>query len=86
MNYLKSLLLSVLITASLGALAAPVNINIATAEQLATALKGVGERKAQAIVAYRSEHGAFGSANELAQVKGIGDRTVELNRQDILLD
>lgn len=86
MNVLKSLLLSVLLLSPLSVLAAPVNINTASADQLAMSLKGVGESKAQAIVDYRTQHGAFKSADELVQVKGIGERTVELNRQDILLD
>ena len=86
MNVLKSLLLSVLLLSPLAVLAAPVNINTASADQLATSLKGVGESKARAIVDYRTQHGAFKTADDLAQVKGIGERTVELNRQDILLD
>jgi len=63
--------------------AAPVNINTADAETLAAALQGVGPSKAQAIVEYRSKHGPFKSADELSLVKGIGERTVELNRADI---
>ena len=47
------------------------------------ALNGVGEAKAQAIVAYRAENGPFASADDLASVKGIGAKTVEANRADI---
>jgi competence protein ComEA len=65
------------------ALAGPVNINTADAETLAAELQGVGPSKAQAIVEYRSKHGPFKTADDLSLVKGIGERTVELNRKDI---
>ena len=48
-----------------------VNINTATASQL-EALPGVGPSTAEAIIAYRSEHGPFTSVDDLASVKGIG--------------
>jgi competence protein ComEA len=66
--------------------AQPVNINTADAATLASALKGVGQSKAEAIVAYREKNGAFKSADDLAKVKGIGDKTVDANREFILLD
>ncbi|THF75025.1 ComEA family DNA-binding protein [Cohnella fermenti] len=56
--------------------AAPDNrldLNSATAEQL-DSLKGIGPSKAQAIVAYRAEHGAFRSVEELLKVNGIGEK------------
>lgn len=53
----------------------PVNINQADVTQLAT-LKGIGPKKAQAIVAYRTTHGAFKTVNDLANVKGIGAKSV----------
>ena len=56
-----------------------VNINTADAATLARALHNVGQAKAEAIVAYRDENGPFQSAEQLAQVKGIGLRTVERN-------
>ena len=65
--------------------ATPVNINTATAADLAASIQGVGESKAAAIVAYRDTHGAFKSADELTNVKGIGPATVEKNRSDLLL-
>jgi competence protein ComEA len=70
----------------LAASAAPVNVNTATAEEIAAALTGVGPSKAQAIVAYRAAHGPFASADDLARVKGIGAKTVDANRADIMLD
>lgn len=62
-----------------------VNINQASAEELADLLKGVGSKKAQAIVDYRNEHGQFKHADELANVKGIGPAIVEENQQRIKL-
>lgn len=76
---LKSLVLSLALTAS--AFAAKVNVNTADAATIAAALNGVGEAKAEAIVAYRQEHGPFKSADQLAEVKGIGLKTVEKNRE-----
>ena len=58
------------------------NINSATAEQL-TALNGIGETKAAAIIAYRDEHGGFSSVDELLNVKGIGEKTLENIRKFI---
>ena len=65
--------------------AQPVNVNTATAEEIAESLKGVGLSKAEAIVSYRSEHGDFKHADELVNVKGIGIRTVDINREYIKL-
>jgi competence protein ComEA len=62
-----------------------VNINKADIALLTT-LKGVGEKKAQAIIAYRNEHGPFQSIEELAEVKGIGEAIVNANREIISLN
>ncbi|MDJ0710147.1 MAG: ComEA family DNA-binding protein [Woeseiaceae bacterium] len=72
-----------LLAASPHALAGPVNINTADAETISAELKGVGLTKAKAIVEYRKKHGPFRSADDLSLVKGIGERTVEINRTDI---
>lgn len=61
-----------------------VNINTATLSELAT-LEGIGEKKAQAIIDYRTEKGSFRSIDELAQVEGIGETLVEENRSRITL-
>ena len=83
MNLFKSMMLSLMFAfASFAAFAGPVNINTASVEQL-TELNGVGDAKAKAIVAYRDEHGPFKSADQLANVKGIGLKTVEKNREMI---
>lgn len=65
------------------ALAGPVDVNTADAETISAELKGIGLAKAQAIVDYRKKHGPFRNADDLSLVKGIGERTVELNRSDI---
>jgi len=65
---------------------AAVNINTADAEAIQSELKGVGLQKAQAIVAYRDANGAFKSADDLVQVKGIGVKTIEKNRDNIILE
>lgn len=57
-----------------------VNINTADAQTLAAALDGVGASRAKAIVDYREAHGPFRSVDDLAQVKGIGERVVDANR------
>ena len=56
-----------------------VNINTADAETLASQLKGIGQSRAEAIVAYREAHGPFTSIEDLAAVRGIGQRTLEQN-------
>lgn len=65
---------------------APVNINTADAATLAEMLNGVGASRAEAIVRYREEHGNFLDVYELANVKGIGERTVERNASRIVLE
>ena len=63
--------------------AGPVNVNTADAKTLSAELKGVGISKARAIVAYREKHGPFRSPDDLSLVTGIGERTLEINRNDI---
>jgi len=55
---------------------APIDVNTASATEL-EALPGVGEVIAQAIVDYRTENGAFASVEQLLDVSGIGDATLE---------
>lgn len=58
-----------------------VDINSADADTLALALDGVGMARAEAIVAYREEHGPFMRIEDLQQVSGIGPATLERNRE-----
>ena len=62
-----------------------VNVNAATAEELSL-LPGVGPAKAQAIIRYRTEHGAFKRVEDLSQVKGIGDKQLEKIRAHVALE
>ncbi len=62
-----------------------VNINTADAATIDRVLLNVGPAKAQAIVDYRKSNGAFRSAEQLAMVKGIGLKTVEKNRDRIVV-
>lgn len=63
-----------------------VNINTASAAEIAASLKGVGLKTAEAIVAYRDTHGQFQSLDALTMVKGVGSKTVSKNRQRIILE
>jgi len=83
-NWIASITLFVMLLPVL-ALAGPVNVNTADAETISESLQGVGLSKARAIVEYRQKHGPFRSADDLSLVKGIGERTVELNREHILV-
>lgn len=56
-----------------------VHLNQSTMDDLVT-LKGVGHKKAQAILAYREQMGAFKSLQELTQVKGIGEKVLIDNK------
>ena len=62
-----------------------VNVNSADAARLAEVLDGVGVKRAQAIVQYRNEQGAFRVPMDLVNVKGIGVDTVERNEAKIRL-
>jgi competence protein ComEA len=63
-----------------------VNINTADAATLARLLNGIGMKKAEAIVAHREKFGAFMTADELTEVKGIGKATLERNRSAIRVE
>jgi len=63
-------------TTATAAVAGPLDINQATAEQLET-LPGIGPVRAAAIVRYRETHGPFRQLADLKRVSGIGDKTLE---------
>ncbi len=62
-----------------------VNINVASAEQLAEVLDGVGLKKAKEIVDHRNRYGKFKHVDSLESVKGIGIATLEKNRSRIVI-
>ena len=76
------LFLSVL---SATALAEPIDINTADAKTIAAKLNGVGPKSAEAIVAYRTKHGPFKRVEDLDKVKGIGKKTIEKNRANLVV-
>jgi competence protein ComEA len=83
MKLLRKILPVAALLLPLFAVAAPVDVNTADAETISKSLKGIGMSKAEAIIEYRKKHGPFKNADELTLVKGIGERTIELNRADI---
>ena len=86
-RFLRTILMLVLFAGACGAVsAAPVDINLADANTIARNLKGIGLKKAEAIVAHRDAHGPFKTADDLTVVKGIGQHTVDMNRADIRVD
>lgn len=76
--------LSLLLSTSAWA-AEKVNINTADAATIDRVLLNIGPAKAQAIVAHRKANGAFKSAEQLVLVKGIGLKTIEKNRDRIVV-
>lgn len=87
MNWIKTVLLSLccgLVALSCWA-SSQVNINQASAKEIAQALKGVGLKKAEQIIQYRKAHGNFTDIKDLAKVKGISLKTVEKNKERIIL-
>ena len=79
--YLALLLVLFLATVAL----AKVNINTATADELAS-LNGIGKVKAEAIVAYRTANGKFKAIEDLKKVTGIGDKTIEKLKGELSVD
>ena len=71
--------------ASFSVFAGPVNINTADANTLASELNGIGAAKAAAIVAYREAHGPFKRLEDLVRVKGVGAKTLEKNRANLMI-
>jgi competence protein ComEA len=62
-----------------------VNINNADAQMLSEGLKGVGLKKAEAIVQWRELNGGFNSLEQLLEVKGIGEKTLQDNLSNMTL-
>lgn len=80
-SYIKSLCLVFMLSFTHFTYSAtPLDVNSATAEQLAAVMVGVGQKKAAAIIQYREENGAFNVLDELIFVKGIGPSLLKKNR------
>src|SRR5262245_51572201 len=78
----KLLLVWVIWFAIYGVAIAAVNINTATKEEL-TSLKGIGEKRAQDIIDYRTKNGPFKSVDDLENVPGIGPGTMKQIRSEL---
>ncbi len=85
MSLMKSVVVGVTLLFASLSFAGQVDINTADAQTLAENLQGIGPSKAEAIVSYRTEHGKFESVDDLKQIKGIGEATIEQNRKNLLL-
>ncbi len=83
MEIIKKTLLAVCLLIPTLLFAEAININTADKETLMTSIKGVGETRAEAIIAYREQNGAFKSIEELAEGRGIGSSIVEKNMDNI---
>jgi len=84
MKSILVLLLTSLMTLSAWG-AETVDINVASAEEIADTLTGIGPSTAQKIVVYRDQNGAFEHIDQLINVKGVGMKTVDKNRDRIVL-
>ena len=74
------------LTLSAYTFASPVNINTADAPTLSKNIKGIGLKKAQAIVDYRNKNGKFNKIEDLMKVKGIGTKLLEKNTGSIIVE
>lgn len=79
----KLMLLLALTLPCIGFAAGMVNINTADKQTLMTEINGIGEARAEAIVTYREANGPFKSVDDLLNVKGVGEATLESNREKL---
>ncbi len=86
MDIIKNTVLSALLLIPALLFAETVNINTADKETLITAVKGVGEKRAEAIIIYREQNGPFKSIDELTEVKGISTSILEKNRANLSIN
>ncbi|WP_340123430.1 helix-hairpin-helix domain-containing protein [Methylobacter svalbardensis] len=83
---MKRLLVVLLVAfCSFNVIASPVNINTADAKTIGESLSGIGIKKAEAIVKYREEKGPFVAVEDLVNVAGIGEKSLEKIKNDVLL-
>jgi len=84
---MKKVLVLMLMVCFMAVMAAPVvatgsdtiNINTASVDEL-TQLQKVGPKTAENIVVYRDANGPFKTLDDLKNVKGVGDKILELNK------
>ncbi len=86
MKTIRILLTFLALTLSAFAFAAPVNINTADAQALSKNIKGVGLKRAEAIIAYREKNGEFKTIEDLTKIKGIGFKLLEKNVGTIIVE
>lgn len=80
---MKKLLLSLFVSLAFTGIAyAAVDLNTATKAELES-VKGIGPSRAEAIIEYRKQHGAFKKVDELGKVKGIGDKSLDKLRGEV---
>ncbi len=83
MEIIKKISLAVCLLIPTLLFAEAVNINTADKETLMTSIKGVGETRAEAIIAYREQNGDFKSVEDLAEVRGVGSSIIEKNMYNL---
>ncbi|MDH4234182.1 MAG: helix-hairpin-helix domain-containing protein [Gallionella sp.] len=81
----KLLLVLIALFAFSGMALAAVNLNTASKEELQS-VNGIGPKKAEAIIAYRTRNGWFKNVDDLKKVKGFGDKSVEDMRPELTVD
>lgn len=79
----KPLMVKPIINAKNAESTSKVNLNKADAKHIAKKVKGIGQKRAEAIVAYRESHGPFKDLNALSEVKGISKRFVKKHLTEI---
>ena len=72
-------------TPSWAGAAGKINLNKATAAELSQ-LKGIGMKYAERIVQYRDKNGPFKNVEDLLNVQGIGSKTLEKNKDRIIVE
>lgn len=60
-----------------------IDLNKADVNTLTGSFKGIGKKRAEAIIAYRDSHSGFKSIEEFAEIKGFGQHFVEVNREKL---
>lgn len=80
MKILRQMILAAFLMPAIAFGAGAIDINTADKASLMQ-IQGVGEARAEAIINYREQYGPFMSVDELTEVQGIGQKTLEDNRE-----